>query len=168
MTYLSNEDNDYEDEAQPRAINATSSTEGDLIESVAIVSPGRAEADVCHAYTTPCEEGGQTRQRHQQVEDDLAALVEVDICQQAADDDGDGGPEWTAGPVHVGEDLGGVALLSKGGQSAGSAVDAREADGDDRNKDDHIDEAVEAFQAGVICCNDKWARSNVDFDFDCC
>lgn len=51
--------------------------------------------------------------------------------------------------VDESEDLGCVALLRESGQSPGTAVDARHANGHDGDHDDDVQEVVEAVEAGV-------------------
>lgn len=121
-TYLSDEDENDENEADPGAIDAANSCEGNLVNRVAVVSPGSPEADVGNTDATPGEQRGQTGQGDQPVEYNLPAPVQVDVGQQAADEDGNGGPEGTAGLVDVRKELGSIALLSKGGQGTRPTV----------------------------------------------
>jgi hypothetical protein len=65
------------------------------------------------------------------------------------------GRERTAGLVNVGEDLGGVALLSKGSQGAGSTVDAGDTNGDNRNADDEVHEVVESDETSIFTSQDE-------------
>lgn len=122
---------------------------------MSLARPRLPETDMCQTDTPPGKEGGQAGEGEQPAEDGRPLVVEVNKGEQAKDEDGDDAKERTAGPVDIGEDLGGVPLLGEGGQGAGAAVDARDADGDDRDEDDDVHEGVEPPQAGVFADEDK-------------
>ena len=48
-------------------------------------------------------------------------------------------------------------MLSQGSQGSGATVDAGDTDGDDRDEDDNVHEAVVAFQASVLNRQDERA-----------
>lgn len=101
VTYLSNQHKHNQPQTDPATINTTNSPERNLIERVAIQSPGTAEADVREADTAPREERSQARQREQPVEDDGPLGVEVYVSQAAEEQDDADAPEGAARSVDV-------------------------------------------------------------------
>lgn len=60
-TYLSDEGNEVQEKSEPRSPYSTNSLERKLIESVAVVLPSLAKANVSEANGSPGEQGGETR-----------------------------------------------------------------------------------------------------------
>lgn len=79
-TYLSNQHEHDQRQAEVAAVDAPDGLEGDLVDRVAVVGPGVAESDVREADAAPGEERGQAGQGEQPVEDLGTACVEVDVC----------------------------------------------------------------------------------------
>jgi hypothetical protein len=143
------EDENTEDKTEPRAIDTTDGVEGDLVESVTVVGPGLAEADVGKADGAPGEESGETGKSKQPVEDGDTGRGEVDETEAAADKDENGRDEGTTRPVDVGEDLGSVTLLGKSSEGTRATIDTGDTDGDDGDEDDDVHEVVETLETGI-------------------
>lgn len=79
-TYLSNQHEHDQRQAEVAAVYTSDGLEGDLVDRVAVVGPGVAESDVRQADAAPGEERGQAGQGEQPVEDFGAAGVQVDVC----------------------------------------------------------------------------------------
>lgn len=79
MTYLSDKNNDDDEETEPRSVDTTGSLEWDLINSVTVVSPGLAEADMGEADGAPGEESSKTGQSNEPVEDSLTSRRQVHV-----------------------------------------------------------------------------------------
>lgn len=107
------------------------------------------------ADRTPGEEGSQTGQGQKPVEDNHAGGGKGNVGETTPGEEEDDGPERAARLVNVGEDLGSVTLLGERRQGTGSAVDARDTDGDDRDADDDVHERVVAREASVPDGNDE-------------
>jgi hypothetical protein len=129
-TYLSDEHEEDEEETEPRTVDTGDSLEGNLIESVTMVLPRAAEANVSKADGAPGEESGKTRKRKQPVEDLLTSGSQVHVPKKTECKDGDGGPQRSASTVDVVEELWRVTLLSECGEGSRATVDTRIADGD--------------------------------------
>ena len=153
--YLSNEAEHVEREAEIGAPDAADGLEGDLIERVALLLPGVAEADVGEADGAPGEERGETGQGQKPVEHGRAVGVEVDVGEGAKGEEEGDRQQRAAGAVDVAEALGRVALLSEGGKRAGAAVDGRDTDGENRDENDDVHEGVEALEVGVLADQDE-------------
>lgn len=154
-TYLSDQDEADEEKTEPRAIDTANSLEGDLIQSVTLVSPSLAETDVGQADRAPGEESRQTRKSQEPVKDLSTLGVEVDIGEESHDDvnkDGEGG---ATAAVNVGKDLGGVAVLSHGSQGTRATIDSRNTKGKDRDEDDTVHEVVETSETRVLANQDE-------------
>ena len=161
-TYLGNEDNDDDYESQPRAVDTTDGFERYLVEGVSVVGPGLAETDMGQADGTPGEEGGHTRKLNQPTEDNLTISSQVHVCKSTHRQECDHGRQRAARAIHIGKDLGRIALLTESGESTRTTIDTRHADGDDRNKNDDIHEAVKALETGILA-NEHEGRS-LDID----
>lgn len=120
-----------------------------------MVLPGSAESDVRQADGAPSEKGGKTRKSGQPGEDDAAVLGEGKISEGRPDEDGEDRRKGTARLVDVGEDLGGVSLLSKGSEGSRSAVNTRNTDGQDRDQNDNVHEVIEALEVGIFGSKDE-------------
>ena len=112
-----------------------------------------------NADGTPCEQGGQTRQREQPVKDDAALACKNDVSQRTKRQAEDHRRQRPAGPVNVGKHLGSIALLGQSRQCSGSAVDARDANGHDGDKDDHVHDAVVAVEPSIQRSKHEWRRA---------
>ncbi len=124
--------------------------------------PGSAEADVGKADGSPSKECSETRKSEEPVKDNGTLGIQVDVGEETEGDDGNGRKERTSGLVDVFEELGGVTLLCEGGQSSGSTVHAGKTDGDDRNENDNVQEAVESVETGILGSNDERAGSDIN------
>lgn len=160
--YLSNEDNEDEDKANPGSADAKGGMERDLVESAAVELPGRSEADVGQADGAPGEESGKTGKSEEPVEDDNTAGAVRHVGEAAESNDDDGREQGATGAINVGEDLRSVTLLSESGESAGTTVDTAVTDGNDGDDDDDVDEVVEANQASILGGDDERRSSGVD------
>lgn len=96
-----------------------------------MVGPSLAEANVGQADGAPCEEGSETGQGDKPVEDGSTSSSQVHVGKGTPHENEEDGPERTSSTVNVGEELGSVTLLSKGGKSTGTTVDTRQTNGDD-------------------------------------
>lgn len=159
---LSDENDDNDNETKPRAVDTTSSLERNLVKGVAVVSPGLAETNVGQADGSPGEESGKTRERDEPSEDDFTTGSQVHVGKSAHEQDGANRHQGTARAVNVGEDLGSVALLGKGGEGTGATVDTGHTDGNDGYQDDDVHEGVETDETGVLADNDE--RRGLDID----
>jgi hypothetical protein len=129
---------------------------------VAVVLPRVPEADVGEADAAPGEEGGETGEGLQPVEGDGAAGGQGHESQGGPGDDEQGREERTAGAVNVAEEPGGVTLLGKRAERAGTTVDTGETDGDDGKHDDDVGEVGEADDTGPLGDDDERRGGHVD------
>lgn len=79
-TYLGNQHEHDQRQAEVAAVDTPDGLEGDLVDRVAVVGPGVAEPDMREADAAPGEERGQAGQGEQPVEDLGTAGVEVYVC----------------------------------------------------------------------------------------
>jgi hypothetical protein len=121
---LRDEDEEDKDEGGPGAPDAAHGAKGQLFERVALRAPCGAEADVREADRAPREERGEPAKGEQPAEDERSARAQVDVREQAEDQDRDQGPERAPGLVDVGEYWRRVARLCEGHECTGAAVDA--------------------------------------------
>ena len=128
-TYLGNQDDDDEEDADPRAPDAAEGLEWDLVKGV--VDPGLAEPDVRKADGAPGKERSKTRELEEPVEDGLTGSGQVHVGEAAHQENDGNGEQRTSGAVNVCENLGGVALLGEGSKGTGSTVNTGHTDGDD-------------------------------------
>lgn len=126
------------------------------------VCPRLPESNVCETDATPGEQGSQTGKRLQPSEDFSSAACELHVGNGSKCEDDDGREEWASSFVNVGEDLGGVSLLSKSSKGSRTTVDTGKTDTDDREENDHVDEVAKSWNAGVDCDNDEWRSSHID------
>ncbi len=155
-TYLCNQANKVEEQAEVRSVDTESSLEWNLIQGVTVVLPCVAEANVGKTDGTPSEESRQAGEGLKPSEDFRPTRAQADKGHKAEKNDDDDGKERSAGLVNVGEDFGGISLLSQSRQGARSAIDGRDTDGQDRNKNDKVHKGIEPFQAGVLANKHKW------------
>ena len=156
------EDEDVEAETEVRAPDTTDGAEWDLVEGVALASPRGAEADVSETDGAPGEECGKAGQGEEPVEDGRAVSGQANVGEGGEGEDEKDGVEGAAGAVDVGENLGSIALLGESGEGAGTAVDTRNTNGQDRNQDDDVHERVEAVEVGILA--DKHEGRGLDVD----
>lgn len=100
-TYLSNQHDKDQEQAEIAAVDAPDGLEGDLVDRVAVVGPGAAEPDVREADAAPGEERGQAGQGQQPVKYLGPAGVEVYVRQAAEEQDDADAPEGAARAVDV-------------------------------------------------------------------
>lgn len=126
-----------------------------------MISPSLAKADMGQANRAPSEECRQARQGEQPIEDHGSIRAQVDICQQATDQNNANRESRPARAVNIRKDLGRVAKLRHGGQGARATVDAGHADGHDGDDNDGVNEVVEAGEAGVLADEHKGRGGHV-------
>jgi hypothetical protein len=153
---LGNEDQNRHDQTNPRTSNTERSLERDLIKSVALTLPGHTETNVAGADRSPGEESSKTRDTKKPVKE----LRSTDGVSTSKGNEADGQDEKSrvegaTGTVNVGEDLGGVTLLSHCGKGTATTIDTRDTDGDDRDHDDKVHEVVESVEVSLLANNDK-------------
>jgi hypothetical protein len=122
---------------------------------VAVVSPRLAETDVGQADGSPGEEGSKTRQGDEPVEDDDTGGSQVHVRKSTPAEDEDDGPKRTTGAINVGEELGGIALLTERNESTRTTVDTGHTNGYDGNENDDVHEAVETNESSILGGNDE-------------
>jgi hypothetical protein len=128
---LSNENhNDYA-KTQPGAVDTADGFERNLVDGVSVVRPCLAEANVGQADGTPGEEGSHTGELEQPSEDELTIGSQVHVGEGSAEKDGGHGHQRATRAINVGEDLGGVTLLTESSESAGATVDTGHTNGHD-------------------------------------
>lgn len=154
-THLSNEHEEDQSQTNPRAINPKEGPERDFIERVSVVRPRSAESNVGQADGSPSEECSQTRQSQKPREDRFAAGTKANVCDGTEHEDEDGREQRTTGLIYVSEKLGCVALFGECSKSARSTKNSRVPNGDDRDQDDDVHEAVKADQTGIFRGNHK-------------
>ena len=79
---------------------------------------------MCQADGTPGEEGRETREGKQPIEDNGTTCAQGDVAQGAEDQDGNGRVKGSTGAINVGEPMWRVPLLGEGSQSSRASVDA--------------------------------------------
>jgi hypothetical protein len=154
-SYLSNEDNNNDANANPGANNTTSSLEWDLIQGVSVVSPSLAEANVGQADGAPGEESSKTRQSDEPVEDGLTGRGQVHVGKRTPHKNESNGVQRASSTVDVGEALGSVTLVCEGSKGTGTTVYTRDTDGDDGDENYNVHETVESNQSSVPASNDE-------------
>lgn len=100
-TYLGNQHEHDQRQAEVAAVDAPDGLEGDLVDRVAVVGPGVAESDVRETDAAPGEERGQAGQGEQPVEDFRATGIEVDVCEAAEEQNDANTPEGATRAVDV-------------------------------------------------------------------
>jgi hypothetical protein len=159
--YLCNKDQRDEKQAEVRSVDTSHGLEWELVKSVAMVSPSLSEADVGQANRTPRKESGETGESLQPSEDRRAGGSQVDVGESTEEQNGNDGEQRSATPVHVGEDLRGIALLSQSRQSAATTIDTRHANRDDGYQDDDVHEMIKAVETGILADEHEGGRSRV-------
>jgi hypothetical protein len=154
-SYLSNEDNNNDANANPGANNTTSSLEWDLIQGVSVVSPGLAEADMGEADGAPGEESSKTGQSNEPVEDSLTSRRQVHVGKRTPHENEGNRVQRASGTVDVGEALGSVTLVGKSSEGSRTTVYTRDTDGDDGDENDNVHETVKSNQSSVLASNDE-------------
>lgn len=144
-----NQDEEAQSETDPRSSNTADSLEWNFIKSAPVVSPGGTESDVSKNDGSPSEEGSETREGKEPVEDDGSAGGLLDVCQSTANQEKSDGWKWATGLVNIGEDLWCVSFLGESGKSSGSSINARDTDGHDGNHDNSVDEVIETVESGI-------------------
>jgi hypothetical protein len=122
---------------------------------VAVVSPGLAETDVAKADGAPREEGSKTGQRNEPVKDGLSGRSHVHITEDTPQKNEDDGEQWATGAIHVCENLGSIALISKSRQGTRTSVDTGDTDGNDRDENDDVHKVVETMETSIARSNDE-------------
>lgn len=129
---------------------------------MALERPRLAEADMAQANRSPGEQRRETGKRKQPVKDGRASSRQVDVRKGTKGYNSQHGEQRAVGAIDVGEDLGGVALLSKGSQGARTAVDAGDAERQDGYENDDVHEGVETGQVGVLADQNEGGSVDVD------
>jgi hypothetical protein len=155
-TYLSNKDQDDDEETEPRSVDTTSSLEWDLVDGVAVVSPSLAETDVGKADGAPSEEGSKTGQSDEPVKDRLTSRSKVHVAKHTPAKNKEDREKRATRAIDVGEHLGSVALVGKSRQSTGTSVDTRHTDRDNGDENDNVHEAVKSLETTITRGNDEW------------
>lgn len=120
-----------------------------------MVFPSFSEPNMGKTDGSPGEQRSQTGQSLKPGEDNFSTRTQADVCDRAECEDENYGEQWTSRFVNVCEEFGSVALFGECRESTRSTVDSRIPDGDDRDQDDYVHEAVKAYQSGVLRGNDK-------------
>lgn len=154
-TYTGQEHQNTQNQSNPGAPNTKDGAEGELIKGVAVILPGRAEADMGQADGAPGEESGQTGQSLEPVEHLRTVVVDVDIAEASKQQQDDHGEQRATRAIDIGEDLGSVALLGQGSEGTGTTIHGGHTDRQDRDENDDVHERVETLQAGVFTNQDE-------------
>ena len=112
---LRNKDQHVEEKADPGADDARLGAEGELVEFVTLLFPGFAEADMGEADGAPGEDGGETGDGLHPGEGMVLGARGSEEGQEAKCGSDADGAEGAALAVDVGEEVGGLALVCKGG-----------------------------------------------------
>ena len=152
---MSDEHNGNDENTNPRAIDTAGSLERNLVQSVSVIGPSLAETDVGHADGSPSEEGSKTGQGNEPVKDRCTSGSQVHVAESTPCKDENDGEQRTSRAVHVGEDLGGITLISESGKGTRSTVDTRDTDGDDGDENDNVHVRVESIEASILARNDE-------------
>lgn len=120
-----------------------------------MVGPSLAETDVCQADGAPSEESSETGEGEEPVEDNFTGGSQVHVAEKTESENEYDGKERTSGAIHVGEDLGGVALISKGSEGTRSTINTGYTDGNNGYENDNVHERVETNKASVLASNDE-------------
>ena len=126
--------------------------------------PGTSEADVAHANGGPGEDGRQAGNGKQPVENNTL-LGEIGKEGEQTDREGDeDGDERTTATIDVGEDLGGLVEVGKGGECTGGTEDGGVADGEDSKENNRVHYGGENSYAGVFNGNHKGRRFGIGLE----
>lgn len=145
-----NEDEEQVDnDNEPRAPRVQKGLEGHLIQAVALLDPGRPQAEMRNTHKSPCDERGGARDIDQVGKDFSGARRDVEDADQAQGVGEDDGPERRAVGHGLGEELGGAAVAREGQErprgDIDAAVDAREL----RRDHDDVEQVAGAAPAGA-------------------
>lgn len=154
-TYLCHQNNDDNTDTNPGSDDTTGSLEGDLVQSVSLGQPSLAEANMSITDGSPSKEGCETGQSRQPAEDNITSAYKVDVGKGTPGENEKDRWERATGLVDHGEDLGSVALLSKGSESSGTSINARDTDGQDRHQNNQVHEMVETLETSVFTSQDE-------------
>lgn len=109
---------------------------------MALDLPRFTESDVAETDGEPGEEGGETGECDEPVEDHGSVACQVDVGECTKDEPGDDGEGRAGGFVDGGEYFGGVAVLGEGGEGTGAGVHAGETDGEHGYADGGVDQVA--------------------------
>jgi hypothetical protein len=129
--------------------------EGDLIQSVTVVLPGLSESDMAKADRAPGKQSSQTGQSLKPNEDGVSITTDTDVSKSTDGDDGDNSRKRTTRLINEREESGSIALLRESNKSSATAVDARDTDRQDRNKDDDVHERIVSLEMSVGGSDDE-------------
>ena len=122
---------------------------------MALVFPRSAKANVRQANRAPGKQGCETRKGDEPVKDLVARNVEVDVGEEAKDNNKDCRPEGAARLVNIGKRPRSIALLGHGGEGTGATIDTGTANGQNRDKNDKVHKVVKPDEVGVFADQDK-------------
>lgn len=104
---------------------------------------------------TPGEQSCETGEGKKPVENKGALGGQNNVGKTTPHEkEGDGGQRTTRS-VDVGEDLGRVSLLGKGGQGSGTTVHTRDTNGNDGDANDKVHEVIVTIETGILGGQDK-------------
>lgn len=110
---MSNETEDVQDQSEPRSQDTSGTSEWNLLQGVSLSLPCRPEPDVAETDRTPSEEGGESRERKQPVEDGATAWGNVDVGEESKDEGEKESGEGSSHSVDVGKERRSLADLGK-------------------------------------------------------
>ena len=151
------DDKEVEETAENGAPHAERRLPGKLLESVAVPLPCHAGTGVGNADAHPGDDGRETRNGEQPVED-LATRIVAGVDEEAEGTENereDDGGQRSALSVNVGEDRGSLANLGHGAKGTASSVDSRVTDRENRDEDDGVHDARQNVNTCVGDGNDE-------------
>lgn len=88
----------------------------------------------------PGKESRKARQSQEPIKDDAAMGGQHNVGESTPEEEEDNRGKRATRFVDIGEDSGGVTLVGEGREGTRTAVDARDANGDDRDANDDVHE----------------------------
>ena len=151
---LCDEDQNIKDEADPGADDAGLGFECQLVEGVAVVFPGLAEADVAGADAGPGDDGGEAGDGEHPVErlGPRGWASGDDEAEQSGGRSENDGEKRLAGDVDISEDFGGLAAI---GEGSGGAVDGTVAHRKHSDENHGIHDGRDGSDLGVFHGDDE-------------
>lgn len=153
---LSNEAHTGEEHANPAANDTEGGGEGEFVDIPTVILPCLSEADVGEANTTPNEQGANTGQSQQPVEDDTTgARGLVDESEKTEGDLEENAVQGTSGLVDVCKELRSHAARSQSLDGTGRAEGCGVGHTDDGNSDDSVHDRWQATNTGILDRDDE-------------
>lgn len=153
---LGNKTQAGKEHTDPTANDTEGSSECKFFDIMTVVLPCRAETDVGVADTSPDEQGTNTGQGKEPVEDNTTSAGGlVDESKETKGDLQEDTPKGAAGLVDVGKEIGSHAARSESLNSTSGAESSGVGDTDDGEGDDSIHDRGQTTDTGILDGDDE-------------